>query len=394
MREVLRKLALDASVDQSDRLRVVAISGAAGVGKSSLAVYLAHQLHDAHPDGQLYVRLGGTEALPAQPGQVLNQFLRELGLPPERLPDGVEELAAVFRSRTAGRRILMVLDDAAGEQQVQPLLPASPQCVVLVTSRQVLAGVPAAHRVSLDVLPRESSISLLSRVIGAERVRAEPEAAAALAEACGHLPLAIQIAAAKLAVKPHWPVDHMVRRMADERRRLDQLTIDDAGVRPSLYASYRGLREHAARLLQLLSAMGSTDFAGWVAGPILALEAFEAADVLDELVDARLVQVETGTGHRTRYRLHDLTRIFGRELLAAHTPAPERVESQHRLLRCWLWLAGAAHRREFGGDYAILHAPVPPWPLPPELVDELLADPIQWFQSEHDNLVSAVRLAA
>jgi tetratricopeptide (TPR) repeat protein len=147
-------------------------------------------------------------------------------------------------------------------------------------------------------------------------------------------------------------------------------------------------------LLPLLGSLGAVDFAGWVAGPMLDIDAYEGADVLEELVDGRLVEVQSGAGHHARYRLHDLVGAFAREVLVAEVPAQDRVEAQSRLLRCWLFLARQAHEREYGGDYTALHSGAPLWPLTPDLVDEMLTDPMAWFESERTNLVAAVRRAA
>lgn len=375
-------------------VRIVSISGAPGVGKSALAVQVAHNVHAAFPDGQLYAHLRGTDAVPLRPEQVLNQFLRALGVPPGVLSEDPSELAAQYRSRLAGRRILIVLDDAANEAQVRPLVPGDPGCALVVTSRQGLPGLAGARRIGLDVFDPPTSLALLKQVIGARRAEAEPEATATLADMCGHLPLALQIAAAKLSVKGHWQITQMVNRLGDERSRLDELTLDEFGVRPSIAISYRALPPLAARLLALLSALGATDFAGWVAYPLLDVSVADAAELLDQLVEERLVEVRGGLGHRTRYRLHDLTRIFARERLATEVTAPDRASAHHRLLRCWLHLATAAHRREYGGDHTVLHSDAAHWTLPPELVDDLLADPMQWFQTEYENLVAAVNLAA
>jgi DNA-binding SARP family transcriptional activator/tetratricopeptide (TPR) repeat protein len=374
--------------------RVIAISGPPGVGKTALAVHVAHQTRESFPDGQLYAHLRGSDAVPVPPEQVLNQFLRAFGMPPAALPNDLHALAAAYRSRIAGRRVLIMLDDAASGDQVRPLVPGDHHCALAVTSRQVLAGLPEARRIDLKVLDPPASIALLTQIIGEARVREEPEATSALAEACGHLPLALQVAAAKLSVKQHWRITRMAEGLSDERRRLDELTLNDVGVRPSIAVSYRALPPPAARLLLLLSALGATDFAGWIAGPLLEVDVPGAAGVLDELVEARLVEPQFGVGARARYLLHDLTRIFARELLAEEVPAPDRAAAQHRLLRCWLYLVREAQQRENGGDYMALHSDTELWPLPVDLVDELLREPMEWLQSEYTNLVSAVSLAA
>jgi DNA-binding SARP family transcriptional activator len=372
---------------------VVVVSGPAGVGKSALVLHTAYAVCDRFPDGQLYAHLRGSDASPVPPEQVLDQFLRALGLAPSVLPGSLAELAARYRNALAGSRTLVVLDDAAGAWQVEPLVPGGSGGAVLVTARGMLPGLPDAHRFDLTALSPPVSWSLLSQVLGPARVAAEPDATASIAESCGHLPLALHVAAAKLSVRQHWRIEQMASRLRDESRRLDELSLDGGGVRASLSVAVGALPDQPRRLLLLLGTLGATDFAGWVAGPLLDVDASTGADLLEELVDARLVEVQVGAA-QVRYRLHDLVRIYAQEALAAEVPADARAGAQHRLLRCWLTLAAQAHRREYGGDFTILHSGAVRWPLPAEEVDRLLADPVEWYESERLNLVAAVRLAA
>ena len=231
-------------------------------------------------------------------------------------------------------------------------------------------------------------------MIGEERVQAEPAAAEAVTEMCGHLPLALQIAAAKLEARPHWAISQLVDRLADEGRRLDELSLAGTAVGASLQVSYETLDPLARRLLPLLGGLGTADFAAWVCGPLLHTDTNEGADALEQLVEARLVDVVGGTGHHTRYRLHELVGTFARQRLAATVPAPERWEAQVRLLRCWTFLVDEAHRREYGGDFTIVRSTASRWPLPDKLVNQLIADPIRWFEEERINLLSMVRRAA
>jgi DNA-binding SARP family transcriptional activator len=388
----VREVCAVLSAAQPDEL--VVVSGPAGVGKTALAIAAAYTVREQFPDGQLFAHLRGSDSRPVRPEQVLDHFLRALGMAPATLPTDPGALASLYRTRLAGQRLLVLLDDAAGAWQVEPLLPAGPGVALVVTGRGALPGLRGAHRIDLDVFSLAASRELLSEVLGAARVAAEPAEVAAVAESCGHLPLALQIAAAKLSVRQHWPIARMASRLGDESRRLDELSLDGAGVRASILVSYQALADPARRLLLLLGALGATDFASWVAGPLLDVDAYDGTDVLDELVDARLVEVQAGAGYRARYRLHDLVGVFAREMLVRQVPAGERAAAQHRLLRCWLSLARQAHRREYGGDFTVLHSEAAPWPIPAEVVDELVADPIGWFDSEHTNLVNAVRLAA
>lgn len=372
---------------------VIVISGPPGVGKTALALHCAYEVADRFADGRLYAHLRDSNRRPVSPERVLDQFLRALGIAPNVLPTELDELATMFRSRITDRQVLVLLDDAIASWQVEPLI--SPYgCVLVVTSRGTLPGLRGADRIDLGVLEPDTSRRLLATVIGDERVRAEPEAVAAVAAACGHLPLALQVAAAKLEVRPHWRVGRLASRLADENRRLDELSLERAGVRASLSVSFEAVSPPARRLLPLLGGLGAADFAGWVAGPLLALGSDEGDDVLEELVDARLVEAQAASGHRTRYRLHELVGAFAREVLATDVPAAARRDAQLRLLRCWAFIAREAHRREYGGDFTIVSSDAAPWPLPTVVVDELVADPIVWFESERSNLLAALRRAA
>lgn len=383
-----------AAADGVRRTPIVVISGQGGVGKTTLALHAAHQIREHFPDGQLYAHLRSTDAAPMPAEQVLEWFLRALGVPPSILPTDPVELAAMYRSAIAGHRILVLLDDVDSTEQVLPLLPGDEHCSLLLTSRSGLHGLNGARRVELEVFDPATSLALLSRVIGEARVRDEEQAAYELAKACGQLPLGLRIAAAKLAARRHWRIARMTRRLADERHRLDELTMEGASVRATISVSYQGLDAGAARLLLLLGALDPPDFAGWVAAPLLDTTPDAAGDLLDVLVEARLVDVEINGDHQVRYRLHDLTRTFARELSTTEVPPAGSAAAQRRLLRCWLFLAGEAHRREHGGNYTVLHSDAELWPLPEPAVDELIADPIEWLQSEYAHLVAAVRQAA
>jgi DNA-binding SARP family transcriptional activator/tetratricopeptide (TPR) repeat protein len=372
----------------------VVVTGPAGIGKSALAVEMAYELAERFPDGQLFARLRGADARPVPPEQILGYFLRSLGVPPSTLPDDRDSLEGLYRSKLAGKRLLVLLDDAANTWQVEPLLPATAGVATVVTSRWALAALPNARRVELLPFGGDSSHRLITQIVGAARVSAEPAAASAIAAACAHLPLALQIAAAKLAARPHWRLADMANRLSDENDRLDELSIDGTGVRASISVSLDSLGDRERLLLLLLSALGSTDFAAWVCGPLLDLPLTQAAGLLDELVDARLVEVNSGTSSHTRYRLHDLVRVLARELLAGEVAAADRADALHRLLRCWWFLTTEAHRREYGGDFTSPRTGAQPWPLPRWLLEDLLEDPIGWFESEHANAMAAVRLAA
>jgi hypothetical protein len=226
---------------------VTAIAGNAGVGKTTLAVHVAHQLRQRFPDGQLYVDLAGMATRPLDPGEVLIWFLRALGVEAAAVPVCLEERAALYRARLADRRMLIVLDNAADEAQVRPLLPGSPGCRVLVTSRARLSGLSGARLLDPDVLEPGEATELLAQILGHTRVAAEPDQAAAIARWCGHLPLAARIAGVRLAARPRWSLARLAERLADEHGRLQELATADLEVRASVALSYWGLAEQERR---------------------------------------------------------------------------------------------------------------------------------------------------
>ena len=381
------------NTEHDHRGSVVVINGAGGVGKTALAVHAAHRSREHFPDGQLYAHLRGTDGRPIPAREILERFLVALGISPGALPGGTAELSALYRSLTTGRHVLVVLDDVAGAEQVLPLVPAEPRCALLATSRRPLAGLNGAEHVSLDVFDLPTSLELLAQVVGETRIRTDEASAQQLAEACGHLPLGLRIASAKLAVRPHWPIDQMVRRLDDERRRLDELTLDDASVRATISLSVRELEPSLARLLLLLATLGNSSFASWVAAPLLDVEPYVGDDMVETLVEAQLLDVDSRPGRGIRYRLHSLTGAYARELAELLPPA-ERNEAVQRLLRCFAHLAGLARRREDGGDTTPLRSGSALWELPSDLVEELIAEPLAWFETERANLVAAIRRAA
>ncbi|HEX5596097.1 MAG TPA: helix-turn-helix domain-containing protein, partial [Micromonosporaceae bacterium] len=241
--------------------KLAAISGPAGIGKTALAVHAGHQLAPEFPDGQLYAALRDATGHPVDPAEVLAQLLQVLGVDGSALPAGVDARAGLFRTRMAGRQVLLVLDDADGHCQVEPLIADG--AAVMVTSRLPLTGLPGVTNIDLRPLPNPAAIDLLCRVAGTERVRAEPAAATELVTVCGGLPLAVRVVAARLAARPQWTIETINERLADERRRLDELRHGDLAVRPGLQLAYRGLTPAAARAFALLGALGVATFPGW-----------------------------------------------------------------------------------------------------------------------------------
>jgi tetratricopeptide (TPR) repeat protein len=306
---------------------ICAISGKPGVGKSALAVHAAYELAAVFPDGQLYVNLRGDDRpLPAE--IALEDLLRRFGISGNALPRTLDGKAAAYRTQLAGQRTLVVLDNAADEQQVRPLLPGTPGCAAIVTSRQTLAALDATL-IDLDVLAPDVSLTLLRRVAGSTRLRADPEAATAVAKLCGYLPLALRIAAAKLACQPRWTTAYLADRLSDERRRLAVLGVGDLDVRACFALSYVDLPAEDARAFRLLGLVPGPDFGPGTAEDILGRDGETTEALLERLARLQLLEMSWLAG---RYRFHDLLRLYARERLEADEPAAARAESLERML--------------------------------------------------------------
>jgi DNA-binding SARP family transcriptional activator/Tfp pilus assembly protein PilF len=374
---------------------VMVIVGKGGVGKTSIAIHSAHGLSGDFPDGVLYADLHGGASHPVAPMQVLERFLRALGVPGSQMPEELDEQAEMYRDLLAARKILVVLDDAVRESQVSPLLPGSGTSAVLITSRSWLAGLAGAARIELDVFDAKRSLDLLTTIVGADRMHDQSQAAASVAEHCGHLPLALRIAGARLAARPHWSVQQLVDRLADETRRLDELSHGEMGIRPSISLSYESASVQARQLFRRLALLDVPVFSGWLSAALLDQPLVSAEDLLDELITAQLVEpTRSGTGVHSQYRFHDLIRMFARERLADEEPPLERKAALERALAALLYLTEEARYRYYGGNYVRLHSDAPRWPLPESLVEQLVEDPLQWYDRERAALVSGVRQAA
>jgi DNA-binding SARP family transcriptional activator len=385
--------------DQQDQpagygMRIVSISGKGGVGKSTLALRAAHELRDAYPDGHLYGDLGSPDG-DDRIRDVLARFLHALGISGNAMPDDDEERGQLYRSRVANKRVLVVLDGASDEDQVIPLLPAGQGCAVIVTSRARLSGLPGARQIDIDVFDVNHSLEMLTTIVDPSRLHAEPEAALELVNLCGGLPLAIRIAGARLASRPHWRIDVLVARLRNSVRRLDELSYRGLVLRSNIGLSYRALSGTARCLFRRFALITSLDFPGWTAAALLDTDIYDAFDVLESLVEAQLLETVQYPGERLRYRFHDLIRVFAVERLHEEESEAERTETVGRLLGAWLARTDHAHRKELGGDYTILHGTALRWSGAPELerTDEM-GDQMEWLESERRSLVSAVHLAA
>ncbi|WP_101790924.1 AfsR/SARP family transcriptional regulator [Nonomuraea indica] len=373
---------------------VTVLYGRGGAGKTTVAVHTAHRLAARFPDGQLYAQLqSGTRRV--DPVDVLGRFLRALGVSGSALPEGGEERAEIYRDLLSKRRMLIVLDDAMSEEQIVPLLPGNPGCSVLVTSRRRLTGLPAARRVEVGTLSPRSSLTLLGRILGQERVEAEREAAERLCELCGCLPLALRIVAARLAARPHWSVATMVERLLDESHRLDELNHGDMGLRASISLSYDALSPQARRLFRLLALSEAPSFAAWVGAPLLQADPLRAEDLLEELTEAYLLDIEhTPAPEPVRYRFHDIMRSFALERLLACESADERGAALERLIGALLFLTEEAHRREYSGDHLLPAGSASRWELPASCAGRVLGNPLSWYRQERTSILAGVRQAA
>lgn len=310
---------------------VVNIYGAAGVGKSTLAIHAAHRLVARYPDGQVYLDLRGSASggSPLSPADALARLLRTLGgVATPYKPVQVDEAAALLRSLMAGRRLLLVLDNAADAAQVYPLLPSATGCGTVVTSLQPLAGLGDAGQVWVGALSVDDAVTLLCQWVGADRIAAEPEAAAAIARWCECLPLALRIAGARLVARPRWPLAELRDRLADERRRLDNLELDGMGLRASIGVSYQrlsrstDLTERAiAEAFKLLGASAEPELDRSAAARVLTRSEEDAERMLERLVDVQLLE----TSSPGNYRMGALVRLYARERFAGRHEEEPRL---------------------------------------------------------------------
>ncbi len=392
---------LDAFLAQDDATRpamvIAVITGTAGVGKTALVVRWAHQVRDCFPDGQLFVNLRGYDpGSPMAPELALEEFLRALDVPAERIPAGLGERATLYRSLLDGRRVLIVLDNANAAEQVRPLLPGSSTCWVVVTSRSRLSGLIArdgASRVTVDLLPQAEAIALLRDVIGIARVAAEPEATVGLASRCAYLPLALRIAAERAVTHPHVTLAGLAGELAVVQDRLDLLATADeedeaTAVRAVFSWSYHALSSEAARAFRLLGLHTGPDISTPAAAALTNTTLAQARRLLETLVGTHLIE-ETG---RDRYRLHDLLRAYAAECAKAEETDYDCDVAVRRVLTWYLHTGDAAdrilnpHRRRVPLD----HPEVPCSPLEFTTYGQAL----DWCEAERANLVVAIRRAA
>ncbi|MFF7182855.1 BTAD domain-containing putative transcriptional regulator [Streptomyces sp. NPDC008121] len=369
-------------------MAVSALAGIGGVGKTTLAVHVAHEARPHFPDGQLYVDLQGAGARAAAPETVLGAFLRALGTPDSAIPDSLDERAALYRSALDGRRILVLLDNARDAAQIRPLLPGTAGCAALVTSRIRMLDLAGAHLVDLDVMSPEEALQLFTRIVGAERVSAEREAALDVVAACGFLPLAIRIAASRLAARRTWTVATLAAKLADERRRLDELQAGDLAVKATFELGYGQLEPAQARAFRLLGLADGPDISLTAAAAVLDLPARDTEDLLEALVDTSLLE----SAAPGRYRYHDLVRLYARACAERdEQPPSERGAALTRLLDFYLSTASRVYALERPGDRLVDHLEPTEYP-GLAFTDRHTAQ--DWLYAEANCLLACVRQAA
>lgn len=374
----LRDLGRSAAADGPPPVAV--LHGAGGLGKTACAVRAAELLREFLPDGSLYVDLRGVDPEPLPPAEALHRLLRAAGLDPRAITEDEHERAGQLRAVLTERRLLVVLDNAADEAQVRPLLPAQGASMVIVTSRRALGGLEGVTRMPLAPLSAEESTALLEAL---SHRTAGPEAESArVAALCGHLPLALRIAGTRLASRPGWTMRHLADRLADEDRRLANLAVGDVGVEASFSLSYLALAEPARSCFRRLALVPAVDFGAPIAAVLVEADLHDAEDQLDELVELGLLQHEGAD----RYRFHDLIRLYAQQRLHDEEPAEVRTVAERRTTD-WLMKTATAAGRWFDGD-------VPPAPsaglVPLTSTDEAQA----WLLLEKDTWLAALRSAA
>ncbi|MFG3013610.1 helix-turn-helix domain-containing protein [Streptomyces cinerochromogenes] len=365
---------------------VTVVAGQPGLGKTAFAVHAAHQLAPHFPDGQFALDLHGMDPEPTTPRDALARLLGALGVADAAIPAGTDDRAGLWRSLAGERRLLLLLDNAADESQVGPLLPGTGPSLTIVTSRHALAGLESVHRTDLALMRREEAVELLTRIIGPERVRAEEQAARDLADLCGHLPLAVRIAGQRLLSRPHERLGKLVVRLGAEGRRLDGLQAGSLRVRAAFALSYRQLLKDSQVLLRRAALAAGADFSPETAALLAGLSQDEAVVCAEELTDAGLLQSDVAT---ERYRFHDLLRLYAAEQVDTEDGSEVRDAALDRTAD-WMLRRATAAALHFDVDHE--HTPAQGDPDPdtaPTGRDEARA----WLEAERAQWLAALRRA-
>jgi DNA-binding SARP family transcriptional activator len=384
-----------AGADDSGAVPIALVAGSGGLGKTSLAVHAAHRVRASFPDGQFYVDLLGATPHPLSPADVLARFLRDLGVDGRDIPAEDDERAARYRTVMAGRRMLIVLDNARDAAQVRPLLPGAASCAVLITTRSRMPDLASTRMVDLNVLDDDDALILFTRVVGDERAASEPEATAELLLACAGLPLAIRICAARLATRSGWTIRTMANRLRDEHRRLDELRVGDLAVRASFQVSFASLPTTAppggialADAFRMLGLWHGSSIAPAAAAALFGTPEDLASDALEALVDAHLLESTSPD----RYKFHDLLRVYSSERAVADLSAQVRDAAVGRLLRWYMRTADAAATAVSAHRYNMPLAAAPDDLAP--LSFGTAEGALEWYDGERANIVAATRQAA
>jgi DNA-binding SARP family transcriptional activator/tetratricopeptide (TPR) repeat protein len=382
----------DEAAGAADAGVIVAISGIAGIGKTTLAVQWGRRVADRFPDGQLYANLRGFDAgdAPVDPKEAMHDFLDALGMAADQVPSSLAGQMALYRSLLAGQRMIVILDNARDAEQVRPLLPGAPGSLVLITSRRQLISLAAAEEaqlIALDPLTTTEARELLESRLGAERVSAEPAATAELIGLCAGLPLALAIVASRAAVNPGVQLAALAAELRATERRLDGLNADDVNVRGAFSWSYGHLGSEAARTFRLLAVHPGPDLTAAAAASLTGAPPERARQVLAELTAVGLLAERAG-----RYLLHDLLRVHAAEQVRAQDSAADRHAATRRLLDHYLHTAHAAALLIRPTRERVTLSPPQPGVTPEPLADEQQA--MDWFRAEHHVLISAASMAA
>lgn len=367
-----------------------AIIGMAGVGKTALAVHAAHELAPQYPDGQLFIDLHGfTPAIPPRdPADALGFLLRSLSVPEDQIPSRLDERMALWRTQTADRSVLVVLDNAADEEQVRPLLPSGHGCLVIVTSRRRLDGLDGTASITLDLPSLHHAVAMFAETVGADRLRDRPPGEIRdVAELCGRLPLALRIAAARYLSRPTWTLAYLVERLSDQQRRLDELEVGQRSLAASFELSYAQLSERQQRVIRLLGIHPGADIEVHAAAALTGTDARQAEQILEELLDINLLQQHT----LGRYRFHDLVRAYAERTCLHLDTAAVRSDALARLVEHYFARASAA----MDLLYPYLADRRPPRQSSvgvTALEDE--HDAVRWLDAELDNILKAILYAA
>lgn len=374
---------------------IAAICGTGGIGKTTLALHWAHQVADRFPDGQLHLNLRGfgPSGPPMPPAEAIRNLLDAFHVPPERIPGSLDAQAGLYRSLIAGRRMLVVLDNARDSDQVRPLLAGTPGCLVLVTSRSQLTDLrvaDGAHAINLDLLTVAEAHDLLTRHLGPQRLAAETAAADQIITHGARLPLALSIVAARAAAHPSFPLADLAAELADTRQRLDTLDTGEHAtqLRAVFSWSFRSIPPATARLFRLLGLHPGPDISAAAAASLAGIPLAQVRPLLAELSRASLITERMPS----RYTCHDLLRAYAAELAGSHDSHDERQAAQQRILDHYLHTAYTAARMLHPLRQRFIPADPRPGVAPEALNTDQQA--LSWLSTEHQVLLAAVRLAA